>query len=104
MIPAVSVLIGTNRFIIRYINSAQNNKNNTPIQDGANDINKRLDRIDSEISKANTALSQPNGDTWAAIMDKMSAMHDEVMDKHDAMIGHLRDNNDTGKKILNASM
>lgn len=79
-------------------------KNNTPIQDGANDINKRLDRIESEISKANTALSQPNGDTWAAIMDKMSAMHDEVMDKHDAMIGHLRDNNDTGKKILNASM
>ena len=79
-------------------------KNNTPIQDGANDINKRLDRIESEISKANTALSQPNGDTWAAIMNKMSAMHDEVMDKHDAMIGHLRDGNDTGKKLLNASM
>ena len=79
-------------------------KNNTPIQDSANDINKRLDRIESEISKANTALSQPNGDTWAAIMNKMSAMHDEVMDKHDAMIGHLRDGNDTGKKILNASM
>ena len=79
-------------------------KNNTPIQDGANDINKRLDQIESEISKANTALSQPNGDTWAAIMNKMSAMHDEVMDKHDAMIGHLRDGNDTGKKLLNASM
>ena len=79
-------------------------KNNTPIQDGANDINKRLDQIESEISKANTALSQPNGDTWAAIMDKMSAMHNEVMDKHDAMIGHLRDGNDTGKKLLNASM
>ena len=79
-------------------------KNNTPIQDGANDINKRLNQIESEISKANTALSQSNGDTWAAIMDKMSAMHNEVMDKHDAMIGHLRDGNDTGKKILNASM
>jgi hypothetical protein len=76
---------------------------NTPEKDGANDIDKRLDRIESELSKANTALSQPNGDTWTDIINKMSAMHNDVMDKHDAMISHLRDGNDTRKKLLNVS-
>jgi len=43
-------------------------------------------------------------DLMDGVVDKLSDMHKEVMDKHEEMIGNLRDHKDLTQKLINVTM